>query len=158
MSLANLITSLAALDHSARMWGRRRRIPGSSNGRMRGSEPRDAGSNPAPGSIYTPRVTPAKLLASFQPGQDVVELEPQDYADVLTELVALRRYTDERDLDVLQDGQPPVIQGPYGPVTLVVRGAKPIAARIAHARCGYCGAPGQRIGSRCEYCQVAVSR
>jgi hypothetical protein len=25
-------------------------------------------------------------------------------------------------------------------------------------RCGYCGAPGQVIGTRCEYCQVAVSR
>jgi hypothetical protein len=24
--------------------------------------------------------------------------------------------------------------------------------------CSYCGAPGQRIGTRCEYCQVAVSR
>jgi hypothetical protein len=26
------------------------------------------------------------------------------------------------------------------------------------AKCSYCGAPGQRIGTRCEYCQVAVSR
>ncbi len=25
-------------------------------------------------------------------------------------------------------------------------------------RCGYCGAPGQTIGTRCEYCQVGVSR
>jgi hypothetical protein len=24
--------------------------------------------------------------------------------------------------------------------------------------CSYCGAPGQRIGTRCEYCQVAVNR
>jgi hypothetical protein len=24
--------------------------------------------------------------------------------------------------------------------------------------CSYCGAPGQRVGTRCEYCQVAVSR
>lgn len=24
--------------------------------------------------------------------------------------------------------------------------------------CGYCGAPGQRAGTRCEYCQVAVSK
>lgn len=30
--------------------------------------------------------------------------------------------------------------------------------RPATQACSYCGAPGQRIGSRCEYCQVAVSR
>jgi hypothetical protein len=24
--------------------------------------------------------------------------------------------------------------------------------------CSYCGAPGQRVGARCEYCQVAVSK
>lgn len=24
--------------------------------------------------------------------------------------------------------------------------------------CGYCGAPGQVVNTRCEYCQVAVSR
>lgn len=24
--------------------------------------------------------------------------------------------------------------------------------------CSYCGAPGQRVGTRCDYCQVAVSR
>lgn len=27
-----------------------------------------------------------------------------------------------------------------------------------HQPCAYCGAPGQTVGSRCEYCQVAVSR
>ena len=28
----------------------------------------------------------------------------------------------------------------------------------ALSACGYCGAPGQRAGTRCEYCQVAVSK
>jgi hypothetical protein len=32
------------------------------------------------------------------------------------------------------------------------------AKRPAAQKCSYCGAPGQRIGTRCEYCQVAVSR
>lgn len=94
-----------------------------------------------------------------------LHVDSQSYVDVMGELATLRRYTSEFPA---HGGHDLVLQGPWGPVRLVADTSLapgmhrwtddvPVIAGPV-VKCSYCGAPGQRVGTRCEYCQVAVSR
>jgi hypothetical protein len=148
------------------------RYPGSSNGRTAGSDPAGGGSTPSPGTTQ-PLLTFSRIASMGRAG--TLYVCPWAYVDLQTENACLRRYT--ADMSAF-DG---TYQGPCGLVTIVVdraleRGthrwsdAPPDVpamclpgfwnrdeAPLTRA-CSYCGAPGQRVSTRCEYCQVFVSK
>ncbi len=105
--------------------------------------------------------------AKSREGDVDMDISVEAYNELLNNTAGLRRYTADR-FDTDDDAL--AFYAPTGKVTLRPdpalsvgqhRWRRPTARAIARgnvAGCSYCGAPGQTIGTRCEYCQVAVSR